>query len=425
MQAAVPAEGEDPQLLDETVIVGPLTGVAMTVDGQLPSGTPLALQMLVLGEAHVIPSPQPGILMTELLTVASKTAAARNVCLDVFLETPGAHRSTRVYTGRRTLPVLNQFVAPCFSGERCPLEQRHTRIHAFDMRVMHADWTRRRPIKGDDTGFPFTDGWPAGLRYAYVSYLSGLGPRPDGFVERLQETFLHGNPQDAAHWIAAHEQRGGRIRRRTVRMPWEDVGAVLHAAYLTTVGNSWGMLMSGASDVYLVLRMIAPYHDRPQRIANACGPPRHCIVYAGACHADHLVRTMTWLVHGRHAQVPLPTRPPITDHLPVNEIAVIDSANYRTAPPDTVGHLLERIGLGAERPVPPGTPPSTPPRWAAMPREPPPTPFTLPLSLVQDVPPLMLDAPPEPEDAPEHPDYKTEYEWGYESGSLSDSDSVK
>ena len=38
--------------------------------------------------------------MTELLTVASETAAARNVCLDVLLETPGAHRSTRVYAGR-------------------------------------------------------------------------------------------------------------------------------------------------------------------------------------------------------------------------------------------------------------------------------------------------------------------------------------
>lgn len=344
-------------------IVGPMEGTLVDCFGQLPSGAPLDLCVLLLGEGHVVPADQPGVTAQQLIALAGQT----DRCVDVYVETPVYGRS-RAYGGGRTLARLNQWLLPCLTHQPgCDLDAAHVRVHAFDTRVRRADWRRDGAVQAD-AGSPFPGGWTAAVQRAYFYYLSGLGSRPNGFAEHLRDSYLNGSAPDTERWLARHDELAARVRRRTRLMPREDVGAVLLAAYAPVRFCDWGNLMAQASDVYLLLRMIAPYDDRPQRPANRCGQPQSCLVYAGAAHTRHIAHALTRLCHGRDTRPPTPNDPLPRfprDSLAIREIAIVDSRNRRVGPVGDVAGLLARLGLVT---VPGG---ATPPRH---------TPFDLPFA---------------------------------------------
>lgn len=324
-------------------IVGPMEGAILDCVGRLPSGAPLDMCVLLLGEGHVVPAEQPGVTAQQLIALAGQTGR----CVDVYVETPVSGRS-RAHAGDRTLARLNQWLLPCLTHQAgCDLDAAHVRVHAFDTRVRRADWRQGGAVPAD-AGTPFPGGWTTGVQYAYFSYLSGLGPRPDGFAEHLRDSYLNGSGPDTERWLARHDELAARVRRRTRRMPRADVCAVLMAAYVAVRHCDWGNLMAQASDVYLLLRMIAPYDDRPQRPANGCGQPRSCLVYAGAAHTRHIARALTRLCHGRDKRPPTPNDPlprHPRDALAIREIAIVDSRNRRVGPVGDVAGLLARLGL--------------------------------------------------------------------------------
>ena len=107
--------------MDAERIVGPITGVLAHEGGTLPSGAPIDVSVLLLGDRHA--TPPRGLQVVDLLQLA----AATGVCIDVFVESPAIHRAERRHAGTTALDVLNRWLAANRLG---PL----VRVHAFDTR---------------------------------------------------------------------------------------------------------------------------------------------------------------------------------------------------------------------------------------------------------------------------------------------------
>ena len=61
--------------------------------------------------------------------------------------------------------------------------------------------------------------------------------------------------------------------------PWETIVD-------THRETNFAAILANVADFYLLLRMLVPYRAGP---VCAAGPPRHCLVYAGAFHTRHVI----------------------------------------------------------------------------------------------------------------------------------------
>jgi len=352
-------------------IVGPACGALMHATGRFPSGAVLDVRVLVLGDDHTAGQHQhqqqhpnrhhhqadAGSTVHDLLERAAEAAESNSQCVDVYIETPAVDRAN-VYPVPGTIARLNEWLLPCLSsgsrrapgqrGARCPLDPRRVRVHAFDSRATQADADLNRTIKQrGDSRDPFgKDGWPPGAHVAYFGFLTGLGREPSSFGPALVR-FLGNSVVLAQRWLDVHAVLSRRVRRRARLMPPGDVQHLLRASYESLTSSSrsttWGVMLAAAADVYLMLRMLAPYDSRPQRPADACGAPRHCVVYAGVWHAANILRTLGVLAHGDAGAAPTADmRMTAPDRVRLVDIPIV-SADLQVWVCDSLGDLVDQL----------------------------------------------------------------------------------
>jgi len=307
-QTAAAAEG----------IMGPYEAYAAHVVARWPSGAPIELWVLSLGEEHMPHREEPrAITVRQLMQVAAVRARQRGTCVDAYIEasiTRAAWRPDgRLVRRDRSMPrqvtgsgwaitqVAWSMAGAVAAPHDVPAEQTTNPLGATGARV---HWFDARPesIAGyvDESGLIRTiyygENVPLDRRVAeeWMATLMGLtdtfcfpdqiAPPPD-LVELLLR--LVGREATDA-WLEAQAVTIKRVSRRARRIPLGDLQWLAGHVIETQPFNTLRAVLANVADFYLMLRMLLPFP------AGNCpaGPPRHCLVYAGSGHTQHVYKIL-------------------------------------------------------------------------------------------------------------------------------------
>jgi len=309
-------------------LVGPSEATAVHVRGRWPSGGAIELFVLALGDEHLPHTPRRGFLdMREFLQVASGRALERGVCVDAFLEMsmdrcvgPMANRRradrsrpreiTDAYAGECALTQaawsLAGAVAPPHSvaATTTPHQRLENPLGRSGGARVH--WFDSRPEScGHDipchmlTGLYY--GAPVLVRDAetrrrWMRCLMGLGfdylPAADPVLPADLIKAIEGVVgADATAWlVASHRATAARVLRRARKMDARDLQWLARIVVETQRNPELSDVMANTADFYLLLRMLGAYPAGPA--CGVPGAPRHCLVYAGRAHTDHVLAIM-------------------------------------------------------------------------------------------------------------------------------------
>jgi len=295
-------------------IMGPCEADAAHVVARWPSGAPIELTVLCLGERHQPHSEEPRtITVRQLMQVAAVRARRGGTCVDAYIEasiTRAAWRFGRLVRRDRSMPrqvtgsgasllqiawsMAGAVAAPHDVSAQLatnPLGTTGARVHWFDARA--------ESIAGydDESGLNeaiyYGEKVPLDRRVAeeWMATLMGLSdtlrlpeeppPPPRDLVKLLRRL---GGREAADDWLEAHAQTVERVSRRARRLPSDDLQWLAGHVIETQRTNTLSGVLSNVADFYLMLRMLLPFP------AGNCpaGPPRHCVVYAGNAHTRHV-----------------------------------------------------------------------------------------------------------------------------------------
>jgi hypothetical protein len=360
----------------ETAILGPSRGSLVRVPSPVDGRT---VGILLLGEVH---SQLPHgwrtmFTVVDLLRLATQRAAAQGAVVD-FLQEVAVDRGRWVdgqlvrntddpygFVGAMRGGSLEQLAAvlagstPPPHGARVTgdaglvgiLDPRHARVHAFDARpqsvldggslspaVYHC-YVGPCPAAYDDR----FEEWSWFLMGFDAGHHLAAGPAPPEMLEALERDVVSGHQLE--RWLAIRARMAGKIRKRAGKLGLEEARRLAALSIETADGGDpdldlpwWGRLFASTSDFYLLLRIFAPYDG-----AGQASLPRHCIVYAGASHTDHVTRVLTRMAGGRDVPPPQEKWPKLLKVADVWTPAA--GAAGLVGPADTVGRLLDLIGL--------------------------------------------------------------------------------
>jgi len=304
-QTAAAAEG----------IMGPYEAYAAHVVARWPSGAPIELGVLSLGEAHMPYREEPrAITVRQLMQVAAVRARQRGTCVDAYIEasmTRAAWRDGRRVRRDRSMPrqvtswgcslaqVAWSMAGAVAAPHDVPAQQTINPLGATGARV---HWFDARPelIAGyadasDESGLINVIYYGENVRLdrrvaeEWMATLMGLTdtfcfpdqiPPPPDLVELLLR--LVGREATDA-WLRAQAVTIERVSRRARRIPLGDLQWLATHVIETQPHNTLRGVLANVADFYLMLRMLLRFP------AGNCpaGPPRHCLVYAGSSHTRH------------------------------------------------------------------------------------------------------------------------------------------
>jgi len=311
-------------------VVGPHVATGTYLKTKWPSGAEIELWVVCLGERHQpLPDMPEYTSVRGIMQAAARRARRRGVCADLFLEASwrrSVYRDDAWVRRDRSRPcqvtTLNPHgprygilgIAWSMAGAVAPphavvapqhrplnpLGSTGVRVHWFDSRaeldaggIVHAMYYKT----------PLTVIRPA---LARIWTLSILGydasrrrvdpsrPLSDGLLKELQRTI---GPIKATEWVARHTAGLERMARRASRIPPEDLEWLVNHLVETMLtlrveaygGVRMAIIYACVADFYLLLRMLVPYPTGP---ACDAGPARHCLVYAGALHTEHVTECL-------------------------------------------------------------------------------------------------------------------------------------
>jgi len=336
-------------------ILFPREGSLYRVQGRWPSGRPIEIAALLLGEEHGEPQGfGGGASMAQVIRIAAARAADAGRCVDVFIEHP-LYRPIPAEMEEvfNRMAALVQWLAPLIpemptDGRPPPIDPSTIRVHAVDSRP---DWLIDEIV--DKVSAMINRAIPLDPREErgfddkrFFMYLTGLEEKAPRFFEYiLRDQVFSGSVADTQIWMDLHVAHSQKVRKRARRMPAEDVLHLVNVAYDTierTEGGLWSDMMASAMDVYLALRMLSEYTNRSELASNGCGAVRSVIVYAGAYHTTHMGRILA-----RLGGLPVlnPTPNTHSSVLRVENIPIVGPGPTDWAFTDTVGRLLEYAAL--------------------------------------------------------------------------------
>jgi hypothetical protein len=301
-------------------IQGPRVATGVQLVARWPSGGAIWTSVLLLGERHHPDNGRPEDVLSvrQLLQAAGERARRAGACVDFYVENAfqrcrtvdgRAVRRDRTHPrqltgGRLTLSEIAWSTAGAVRPPRSTDQQQRTdpfcgavRVHWFDSRpesstdlpsaartVLHRFYSENRP---DVPG-------AAGRRWMLA--LMGLAPSgalPDEPPTLPADLLVALGSRHLPDFVRAHDASVRRVSRRARRMAPDDLAWLArHTVDTVPVQEGDWYLMSdvlaNTADYCLLLRMLLPYAaDR----ACPAGAPRHCCVYAGQWHTDHVAAT--------------------------------------------------------------------------------------------------------------------------------------
>jgi len=314
-------------------VVGPSEATAIHAVGRWPSGAPIDLYVLCLGEEHLPASTRPGFLtIRQLMQVAAERARSLGVCVDAFLE-ESMQRCDFVSVGGNCVPSradrsrprgvmhvrtgglaqitwsLAGAVPPPHHVETLqaqrllnPLGETGARVHWFDSRGECGDISsehKRAMGRAYDGEVIRID--DAATRRRWMLALMGMKPDatpldraalPRDFLLQLEQVVggAAANAWERGHWANFES----RVYKRAQRMHAVDLTHLAETIVDTHRETNFAAILANVADFYLMLRMLVPYRAGP---VCAAGPPRHCLVYAGAFHTRHVIDILGALGH--------------------------------------------------------------------------------------------------------------------------------
>jgi hypothetical protein len=302
--------------------------------------------------------------VVDVVRLAGWRAAHQRVCVDFFLEIP-VDRGLADRQGNIEIDYSSRFLYNWFEGHSLTqltktmfpsippprganvcgwadavVDPRHVRVHAFDARAdasLHFLEKRMRQsanfMYANVASDPTVSHEDALEIMWYLMGFDGdfeIGPAhpPPALMAALEQGL---GADNAATWVEAHVRVLAKVHSRARRIPAAHARLLGQAVMQTQPLRRLTDLMAGATDFYLMLRMLGPYEGR-------CGRPRHCIVYAGGFHTDHVTNILRWL-KGRNAHAERSSWDIASKVLQVSQIRPLPAAFAN------VGDVLCAMGL--------------------------------------------------------------------------------
>jgi hypothetical protein len=350
--------------------------------------------------------------VVDVVRLAGWRAAHQLACVDLFLEFPVdrgfADRWGNIeidYSLRlpysikgQSLTQLNKTMFPNIPAPRgadvrgwadAVVDPRHVRVHACDARadsslhfghegMRHAADILYMKVSNDPT-VSHKDA----LKIMWYlmgfdgNFEIGPAPPPPALTAALEQAL---GAVHAATWVEAHVRVMTKVHSRARRIHAAHARLLGHAVIRTQPLRRLTDLTAGATDFYLMLRMLVPYD-------GWCGRPRHCIVYAGGFHTDHVTNILLWL-QGRDAYAE-PSWSGLGKVLQVSKIrpwsaafsnvgGVLYALGLKPVADAVPQHVFTPFNLPRKRarldqpPLQPGSPPPVEPMNGLQPGSPPP-----------------------------------------------------
>jgi len=308
-------------------VVGPHVVTGTHLQTNWPSGAPIDMWVVCLGEYHL---PQPErkhyVTVKKIMQAAAQRARRLGVCVDAFIEESwwrsfalpdsGAwvrrdRSRPRQVTGNKSTAKLSMTeiswsMAGAVAAPHAvsistaqprlpnPLGNVGARIHWFDSRAENHVATEGIYYgEHNRVVFPMVARWWLLSILGWDDKQRRVDPsRPldPGLLSELERLV---GPTESSEWLDLHRLGLERMARRSRKIPPEDLAWLIRHLVETMVvykvkehnGVPISNIFACVADFYLLLRMFVPY---PTGRACAAGPPRHCLVYAGAFHTDHV-----------------------------------------------------------------------------------------------------------------------------------------
>lgn len=303
-------------------VQGPRVATGVQLTARWPSGGAISASVLLLGERHHPDNGRPEDVLSvrQLLQAAGERARRVGACVDFYVE--NAFQRCRTVDGRavrrdRTQPrqltgwsrlTLSEIawstagaVRPPRSTDQQPRPDPFggaVRVHWFDSRP---DSSTDMPSAASTVFHRFYSNKPTDVPGAtgrrWMLALMGLTPNgqlPDEPPTLPADLLAALGDRHLADFLQAHDASVRRVSRRARRLPPEDL-AWLARHTVETVPVQEGDwyatsdVLANTADYYLLLRMLLPY---PANWACRAGAPRHCCVYAGHWHTDHVAAVL-------------------------------------------------------------------------------------------------------------------------------------
>jgi len=306
-------------------VVGPHVVTGTHLQTNWPSGAPIDMWVVCLGEFHLRPHERTHyVTVKKIMQAAAQRARRRGVCVDAFIEESWWRSSAlphsgawvrrdrsrpRQVTGNRStanlaMTEISWSMAGAVAAPHAvstaqprlpnPLGNVGARVHWFDSRAEN-----RIATEGIYYGSEDRVVFPSVARWWLLSILGWddkkrrvdpSRPLDPGLISELER--LVGDTE-SSEWLDLHRLGLERMARRSRKIPPEDLAWLMKHLVDTMVvykvkehnGVPLSNIFACVADFYLLLRMFVPY---PAGRACAAGPPRHCLVYAGAFHTDHV-----------------------------------------------------------------------------------------------------------------------------------------
>ena len=316
--------GAQQSVLAARGVLGPFNVTGVHLSTQWPSGGRIEMWVVCLGEEHVkLPEIEGYVKVRRVLQAAAQRARRRGACVDAFIEESWWRSSFRQGTWVRrdrahpgeTINIgdlsfsLNDTAWSLAGAVRAPhgvLNQQPlanplglygARVHWFDSRAENSYVTQKVYRKGwhlikDETiarNYALSIlGWDAQARC--IDPARPLHPPLLADLERIIGT------AELNEWLKLHRLGLARMARRAQKIPPEDLEWLVEhlVATLMFEVDDWTLELSSifacVADFYLLLRMFVPYPA--SRAGGLAGPPRHCLVYAGQWHTNHITNCL-------------------------------------------------------------------------------------------------------------------------------------
>jgi len=347
-------------------IVGPATVSVLGVRSRWPTGAPIELSVVCFGDTHRPSGTRPGfITFRQFLQVAAERARALGTCVDAFIEMsmdrsvgpPGARQRRDLSCPRGVTSAysaascaLNQAawslagaVAPPHAVADAqtlpnPLGTPGARVHWFDSRPESSTWQMPSGLEktiyyGPQVDTPSDGRWMRALIGLTEDYAVSADPQvPQDLMDVLTTVV---GAEGAEWWRRSFQRTVARVLRRARKLHPQDLAWLARIVVETQHETSLSSVLASAADFYLLLRMLVPYAAGE---ACAAGAPRHCVVYAGTFHTEHVLRVMHAVncAPGGRGAAPQWRR----------DVTLGRALYQKTSVEVSIGLLLDRIGLG-------------------------------------------------------------------------------
>jgi len=349
-------------------IVGPATVSVLWVRSRWPTGAPIELWVGCFGDTHRPSGTRPGfITFRQFLQVAAERARALGTCVDAFIEMsfdrsvgpPGARQRRDLSCPRG---VTSAYAAGCALSQAAwslagavapphavaaaqtlpnPLGTPGARVHWFDSRPESSthgmpSGLQKTIYYGPQVDTPSDDvrgRWMRALIGLTEDYAVSVDPQVPADLIDLLATVV--GAAGAEWWRRSFQATVARVLKRARKVDPHDLGWLARIVVETQPHKSLSSVLANAADFYLLLRMLVPYAAGAACVAGA---PRHCVVYAGTFHTEHVLRVM-------HAINSAPGGR--GDAAQWRRDVTLGRALYeKTSVEVPIGLLLDRIGLG-------------------------------------------------------------------------------